>query len=76
MRIAPESKRVVNSIMSDEEILSEVELGKFYGDIDKNNLRVIFNEALLHPFQPYNITATANQISFFDKVFNSPNELE
>ena len=76
MRIAPESKRVVNSIMSDEEILSEVELGKFYGDIDKNNLRVIFNEALLHPFQPYNITATANQISFFDKVFNSPIKLE
>ena len=76
MRIAPESKRVVNSIMSDEEILSEVELGKFYGDIDKNNLRVIFNEALLHPFQPYNITATANQISFFDKVFNSPVKLK
>ena len=76
MRIAPESKRVVNSIMSDEEILSEVELGKFYGDIDKNNLRVIFNEALLHPFQPYNITATANQISFFDKVFNSPIKLK
>ena len=76
MRIAPESKRVINSVMSDKEILSEVELGKYYGDIDKNNLRVVFNEALLHPFQPYNITATANQISFFDKVFNSPIKLE
>jgi len=76
MRIAPESKRVINSIMSDKERLSEVELGKYYGDIDKNNLRVVFNEALLHPFQPYNITATANQISFFDKVFNSPIKLE
>ena len=41
--------------------------------------RLLTKEAtknLLHPFQPYNITATANQISFFDKVFNSPVKLE
>ena len=76
MRIAPESKRVINSIMSDNEKISKVELGKYYGEIDQNNLRVIFNEALLHPFQPYNIIATANQLSYFDKVFNSPIKLD
>ena len=35
----------------------------------KNNL---FNEALLHPFQPYNKEAMANQLYYFDEVFNSP----
>jgi hypothetical protein len=33
-------------------------------------LRVIHNEELIHPFQPYNNIATANQIEYFEKVFN------
>ena len=76
MKIAPESLRFVNSIFKEENKLNEVELGKYYGSIDNNNSRIVFNEELLHPFQPYNITATANQLSFFDKVFNSPIKLD
>jgi len=52
-----------------------VELGKYYGIKEENNLRVIFNEKLLHPFQPYNKEATANQINYFEKVFGFPNKL-
>ena len=32
-------------------------------------MKVIHNEELIHPFQPYNNIATANQIEFFEKVF-------
>ena len=76
MTIAPESLRTVNSILRLENIVSKVELGKYYGDLQNNTLRVIFNEKLLHPFQPYNAEATANQLSYFDYVFSEPTPLD
>jgi len=76
MTIAPESLRTVNSVLRLEDTVSEVELGKYYGDQSNNTLRVIFNEKLLHPFQPYNKEATANQLSYFDQVFFSPIKLD
>ena len=72
MRIAPESLRTVNSIFAENEKLEIVELNKMYGNIDDRTARIIFNEALLHPFQPYNKEAMANQLYYFDMVFNSP----
>ena len=71
MKIAPEALRTVNSILDENQKLDDIELEKFYGEIDKNTARVIYNERLLHPFQPYNNIATANQLIYFDKVFNS-----
>jgi len=76
MTIAPESLRTVNSILRLENVVSNVELGKYYGDLQNNTLRVIFNEKLLHPFQPYNAEATANQLSYFDYVFSEPSPLD
>ena len=76
MTIAPESLRTVNSILRLEDVVSEVELGKYYGVMQNNTLRVVFNEALLHPFQPYNGEATANQLSYFDYVFTEPIPLD
>ena len=75
MQIAPESLRVVNNILENDDQLKKIELGKYYGSKDNNTLRVIFNEELLHPFQPYNKEATANQISYFEKVFGFPNAI-
>ena len=72
MKIAPESLRVVNGVLPKNERIKEVELGKYYGDKSNNTLRVIFNEELLHPFQPYNKEATANQIEYFEKALGSP----
>ena len=72
MKIAPESLRTVNSILPGDKKIKKVELGKYYGDKSNNSLRVIFNEKLLHPFQPYNKEATANQIDYFEKVFGLP----
>jgi hypothetical protein len=76
MTIAPESLRTVNSVLRLEDTVSKVELGRYYGDQTNNTLRVIFNEKLLHPFQPYNKEATANQLSYFDRVFPSPITLD
>ena len=72
MKLAPESLRVVNGVLPKSERIKEVELGKYYGDKSNNTLRVIFNEELLHPFQPYNKEATANQIEYFEKALGSP----
>ncbi len=72
MEIAPESLRTVNSILPEKEKIKKVELGKYYGSKSDNTLRVIFNEELLHPFQPYNNEATANQIDYFEQVFGLP----
>ena len=72
MEIAPESLRAINNILPKDKFINRVELGKYYGDKASNSLRVIFNEELLHPFQPYNKEATANQINYFEKVFGFP----
>jgi hypothetical protein len=70
MRRAPEALRLVNSgLGSGATPLEEVSLGKYYGDAAQRTLRVVHNERVLHPFQPYNIEATANQIEYFEKVF-------
>ena len=76
MKIAPEALRTVNSILDENQKIDVIELEKFYGEIDKNTARVIYNERLLHPFQPYNNIATANQLIYFDKVFNSDVKLD
>ena len=72
MKIAPEALRTVNSVLPKDKKVTEVELGKYYGERSNNTLRVIFNEELLHPFQPYNKEATKNQLDYFDKVFGAP----
>ena len=75
MMIAPESLRTINSILPKEGQIDEVELGKYYGSKERNSLRVIFNEPVLHPFQPYNFEATSNQLDYFEEVFGAPNPI-
>lgn len=74
MRIAPESLRAVNSGLGDSAV-DTVELGRYYGDKDRRTLRVVHNERVLHPFQPYDTEATANQIEYFEHVFDYQGEL-
>ncbi len=70
MRRAPEALRLVNSGRAkDEPRLGEIEPGLFYGDVAARNLRVVFNERVIHPLQPYDRESTANQIDFFIRVF-------
>lgn len=70
MRRAPEALRLVNSSAAmAASPVSEVEIDHYYGDAAARTLRVVHNERLLHPFQPYSIEATAHQIEYFEKVF-------
>jgi hypothetical protein len=70
MRRAPEALRLVNyALASEGRSVAEVTLGEYYGDIEARTLRVVHNERVLHPFQPYINEATANQIEYFERVF-------
>lgn len=70
MRRAPEALRFVQSGLGAKAApLAEVEIGKYYGDAAARTLRVVFNERVLHPFQPYSLEAMASQLEFFRKVF-------
>ncbi len=73
MRRAPEALRFVNSGIKAGRPLDELEMGKFYGDAKSRTLRVVHNEKLLHPFQPYSAVETAHQIAFFQQVFGLEN---
>ncbi len=76
MRHAPEALRAVNSgLEPGAPAIDEVELGRYYGDKDKRTLRVVFNEMILHPFQPYITEATANQLAYFERVFDIKKEI-
>ena len=76
MRTAPEALRAVNSGLPGYKAISEVELGRYYGDEYERTLRVVHNERILHPFQPYMAEAIANQIEFFEKVFDFQGPLD
>ena len=73
MRTAPEALRFVNSGAKGGEDISELEIGKFYGDAKSRTLRVVHNEKMLHPFQPYSREEAAHQIAFFQHVFGLDN---
>lgn len=77
MRLAPEALRTVNLGRAPSlPAVEEVELGHYYGDLSDRTLRVVHNERILHPFQPYMPEATANQLEYFEKVFELDFDLE
>ncbi len=70
MRRAPEALRLVRSAGTAETAsLEEVGIGRLYGDAQDRTLRVVHNEPLLHPLQPYSFEATAHQLDYFTQVF-------
>ncbi|MEL7186075.1 MAG: prolyl oligopeptidase family serine peptidase [Pseudomonadota bacterium] len=76
MRVAPEALRAVNSGLAAGDAISAVEIGNWYGDKSTRTLRVVHNERVLHPFQPYIAEATANQIEYFQTVFDWQSDLD
>ncbi|MBI5771809.1 MAG: alpha/beta hydrolase fold domain-containing protein [Verrucomicrobia bacterium] len=69
MRRAPEALRFVNSGLPAAAKIDAVEIGRFYGDLATRTLRVVHNEPMLHPFQPYSPADVAHQVAFFQKIF-------
>ena len=59
MRYSPEAIGLVNSGLQDKEKVKDtLSIGKYYGNVDDRTLRIVHNEKLLHPFQPYSHEAT------------------
>jgi hypothetical protein len=75
MRRAPEALRFVNSGLAAAAQITEVEIGRYYGDVAARTLRVVHNDPLLHPFQPYSPGDLAHQIAFFQKVLGLENTI-
>lgn len=75
LRQAPEALRFVNSAQPNEPDLTSIEIDHDYGDVATRNLRVVHNEPVLHPFQPYSLIATTHQLDYFTKVFALQNTL-
>jgi len=70
MRQAPEALRLVNAARAAGDApLTELALDHDYGDPAARTLRVVHNERVIHPFQPYVTEAVANQVAFFEKAF-------
>ena len=77
MRVAPEALRLINSgLRATGDAVKTVETGRYYGNKEDRTLRVMHNERVLHPFQPYNREATANQIEYFEHVFDFESGLD
>ncbi|MEM9381046.1 MAG: prolyl oligopeptidase family serine peptidase [Planctomycetota bacterium] len=77
MRTAPEALRLIRSGRPEgAPRIEEVEIGRLYGSAAERTLRVMHNEPVLHPFQPYDVEATANQIAFFETVFGLDSGLD
>lgn len=77
LRQAPEAIRFVESSQGPgEPEITEVEIGRMYGDPAARSARVVFNEPMVHAFQPYSPTDLAHQLGFFRTVFALPNPLK
>jgi hypothetical protein len=69
MKDAAESLRFVNSIFEDDKQISEIQIGKIYGNVTKHTLRVVHNTRNIHPVTPYDREHIANLIDFFTLAF-------
>jgi dienelactone hydrolase len=69
LRQAPEALRLVNSALEEDRAVSQVEIGKTYGDPAARTLRIVHNTRNLHPFLPYDRESIARMIDFFTGIF-------
>ena len=72
---APEILRLIRIQSDVKNNIKTVEMGKYYGSLINNSATIIFNEKLLHPFQPYANEAIANQLNYFLDVFQIENSI-
>jgi len=72
MQYAPEAIRLVNSglLLNSQSPVTSVQIDKLYGSPYDYTMRIVHNEKVLHAFQPYDNTSTANMINFFEIAFD------
>ena len=72
LRYAPESISMINSTLPEGEKVSEIEIGKVYGDPADRTMRIAYNEKTLHPIQSYSKIAIEAILEFFELSFGVP----
>lgn len=70
MHNAVESLQLVNSTFSENNKLSEVQIGKTYGDPAQRTMRVVNNTDNIHPLLPYDFAFITHMSDFFTTAFN------
>jgi len=70
LRKAPEALRLVNAVLEAGSAVSEVEIGKVYGDPKSKTMRVVYNTRNIHPFLPYDRESIAHMVDYFTYVFD------
>ncbi len=73
MRRAPEALRLVNSALDRDAAVApvtEVEIGKPYGDPQSRTLRIVHNTRNIHPLLPYDRESVAHVVDFFTTIFD------
>lgn len=76
LRNAPEALSMVNSGMDNDNKVDHVEIGHGYGDVDKGNYRIAYNDNTLHPLQPLTPSAIGSIIDFFDTTLDAPIKID
>ena len=65
MGSAPEALNLVNQQIRGYEPIEKILIGNYYGQLKNRTMTIVYNEKVLHPFQPYSTEAISNQIEFF-----------
>ncbi len=69
LRTAPEALRLVNSGLAKDAAVTEVGIGRMYGDAAARTLRVAFNTPDIHPMLPYDRESIAHLVGYFSTAF-------
>ena len=68
--VSDEALMLMNSVRSEDEQLTSVEVERYYGNKNDGTLRVLYQPEVTHPWIHFSTRATADVIEFFTKVFD------
>lgn len=72
---APEALAFINSMLGEENAIDTVEIGKYYGSVEDNNLRVVYNVKTTHTFEYMTPASAACLIDFFTDCLSLDTDL-
>lgn len=72
---APEALAFINSMLGEENAIDTVEIGKYYGSVEDNNLRVVYNVKTTHTFEYMTPASATCLIDFFTDCLSLDTDL-
>ena len=71
----PEALGLINFPLPEEQRITSVEIGKFYGSAADKTLRVIYNPKEIHPWQHFSGQSAEHMVEFFTTAFQVDNPI-